>query len=456
MGGPSVQTLRDQVKGQVVTPDDAGYDQARAVYNAMIDRRPAVVVRCTGVDDVRAAVDYARENGLDLAVRGGSHSVPGFGTVDGGVVADLSGMRAVTVDPGRGTARAEGGATWGDFNAATGAHGLATTGGIISTTGVGGLTLGGGIGYLARGMGLSCDNLVSAEVVLADGRIVTADEKQHEDLFWALRGGGGNFGAVTAFEFRLGPVAEIYGGPMFFELADARELLRFFRDFIADAPEQYGGFPAFQIAPPLPFIPEDRHGEPFLAVVSCWTGDHAEGERVVDRIRAVAQPVAQMVGPMPYAALNSAFDALVPPGLQHYWKANFVDELTDDIIDAHLRFGPKVPVVNSTVHIYPINGACHRISPDATAFAYRQANFATVIAGMWPDPADNDANTAWVRDYYAATAPLSEEGGYVNFMAGDDQDRVKANYGGNYARLVEVKRAYDPANLFHLNQNIRP
>ncbi|MDI1462752.1 FAD-binding oxidoreductase [Catellatospora sp. KI3] len=456
MSGPSVQTLRDQVKGQLVTPDDEGYDQARAVYNAMIDRRPAVVVRCTGVDDVRAAVDYARENGLDLAVRGGGHSVPGFGTVDGGVVADLSGMRAVTVDPGRGTARAEGGATWGDFNAATGAYGLATTGGIISTTGVGGLTLGGGIGYLARAMGLSCDNLVSAEVVLADGQIVTADANQHADLFWALRGGGGNFGAVTAFEFRLGPVAEIYGGPMFFELSDARELLRFFRDFIADAPEQYGGFPAFQIAPPLPFIPENRHGEPFLAVVSCWTGDHAEGERVIDRIRAVAPPVAQMVGPMPYTALNSAFDALVPPGLQHYWKANFVSELTDDIIDAHLRFGPKVPVVNSTVHIYPINGACHRVAPDATAFAYREAKFATVIAGMWPDPADNQANTAWVRDYYAATAPLSEEGGYVNFMAGDDQDRVKANYGGNYARLVEVKRAYDPENLFHLNQNIRP
>ncbi|MFD0598508.1 BBE domain-containing protein [Catellatospora coxensis] len=261
---------------------------------------------------------------------------------------------------------------------------------------------------------------------------------------------------MTSFEFALSPVGEIYGGPMFFELDATRDLLAFFREFIADAPEQYGGFPAFQIAPPLPFIPADRHGEPFIAMVNCWTGSTADGERIIDRIRAVAPPVAEMVGPMPYAALNSAFDGLVPPGLQHYWKASFVRELTDEAINAHAEHGPKVPVVNSTVHIYPINGACHRVAPDATAFAYRDANFAVVIAGMWPDPADNDANTAWVRDYYAATAPMSEEGGYINFMAGDDQDRIRANYRDNYEALVEVKRAYDPDNLFHLNQNIRP
>ncbi|MFD9455536.1 FAD-binding oxidoreductase [Streptomyces sp. NPDC059985] len=456
MGKLTIDHLRERVRGEVVTPQDGAYDEARTVHNAMIDRRPAVVVRCVNAGDVMAAVGFARENDLDLAVRGGAHSVPGFGTCDGGVVADLSGMRGVRVEPARLTARAEGGATWGDFNAATHAFGLATTGGIISTTGVGGLTLGGGIGHLARGLGLSCDNLVSADVVTADGELLVVDEEQHPDLFWALRGGGGNFGAVTSFEFRLAPVRDVYGGPMLFELKDAGAVLRAFRELIADAPEQLGAFPAFQIAPPLPFIPQDRHGEPFILVVACWAGPIDEGEAALRPFHEIAPLVAEHIGPMPYPALNSAFDALVPPGLQHYWKANFVTELTDEAIEAHLRFGPRVPVVNSTVHIYPINGACHRVAPDATAFAYRDASFATVIAGMWPDPADNEANTAWVRDYYAATAPHSQEGGYVNFMAGDDQDRIRVNYKGNYDRLVEVKRRYDPGNLFHLNQNIAP
>jgi FAD/FMN-containing dehydrogenase len=448
--------LRGQVVGDVVAPGDGTYDEARKVYNAMIDRRPAVVVRCSNARDVVAAVNFARENGLDLAVRGGSHSVPGFGTCDSGVVIDLSGMRSVTVDATSRTARAEGGATWGDFNDATHAHGLATTGGIISTTGVGGLTLGGGIGYLSRAFGLSCDNLVSAEVVTADGRSVVANDDENADLFWALRGGGGNFGVVTSFEFRLHPVETIYGGPMFFEVDDAATVLRFYREFIADAPEEFGGFPAWQIAPPLPFIPEERHGDTFLAFVACWAGPLDQGEAMLKPLHDVAPVVAEHIGEMPYPALNSAFDALVPPGLQHYWKANFVAELNDAVVDAHLEHGPRVPVVNSTVHIYPINGACHRVASDATAFAYRDANFANVIAGMWPDPSQNEANIRWVRDYYAATAPLSEEGGYINFMAGDDQDRIRANYRGNYDRLVQVKRAYDPDNLFHLNQNIRP
>jgi FAD/FMN-containing dehydrogenase len=453
---PGTDQLREQVRGEVIAPDDDGYEQARRVYNAMIDRRPAVVVRCANAGDVVATVNFAREHQLDLAVRGGEHSVPGFGTCDGGVVVDLSGMRGIRVDPAAGTARAEGGATWGDFDAATHAFGLATTGGIISTTGVGGLTLGGGIGYLARGCGLSCDNLVSADVVTADGRFLVASEDENDDLFWALRGGGGNFGVVTSFEFRLHPVKDIYGGPIFYELRDAGTVLGFFREFIADAPQELGGFPAFQIAPPLPFIPEDRHGEPFLVIVACWAGPLDQGARALQPFHDLAPVAAELVGPMPYPALNSAFDGLVPPGLQHYWKANFVTELTDEAIGAHLEHGPKVPVVNSTVHIYPINGVCHLVAPDATAFAYRDANFATVIAGMWPDPADNQANIGWVRDYYDATAPLSEQGGYINFMADDDQDRIKANYRGNYERLVTVKRKYDPGNLFHLNQNIRP
>jgi FAD/FMN-containing dehydrogenase len=456
MSKPTIDQLRDRVRGTVISSENEGYEEARKVYNAMIDRRPHVIVRCANAGDVMAAVDFARENGLDLAVRGGSHSVPGFGTCEAGVVVDLSAMRAVRVDPVSQTARAEGGATWGDFNAATYPFGLATTGGIISTTGVGGLTLGGGIGYLSRGLGLSCDNLISADVVTADGQLCIASEKEHEGLFWALRGGSGNFGVVTSFEFRLSPVKDIYGGPIFYELDRAGDVLRFFREFIVDAPEQLGAFPAFQIAPPLPFIPENRHGEPFIAIVACWSGPLDEGERALQPFRDVAPIVAQHIGPMPYPALNSAFDGLVPPGLQHYWKANFNTQLTDAAIEAHVQHGPKVPAVNSTMHIYPINGACHRVAPDATAFAYRDASFATVIAGMWPDPAHNQANIQWVRDYYEATAPHSEQGGYINFMADDDQDRIKANYKGNYERLVKIKREYDPNNLFHLNQNIAP
>jgi len=456
VSAPTIDELRAQVRGSVVTPEDEGYDEARAVYNAMIDRHPAVVVRAANVGDVMAAVNLAREGGLDLAVRGGGHSVPGFGTCDGGVVIDLSGMRGVHVDPAAKTARAEGGATWGDLNAATYPFGLATTGGIISTTGVTGLTLGGGIGYLARGCGLSVDNLVSADVVTADGQFLVANERENEDLFWALRGGGGNFGVVTSAEFALHPVKDIYGGPMFFELSEVANVLGFFREYIADAPEEMGAFPAFQIAPPLPFIPEDRHGDTFIAMVACWSGPVDQGEAALKPFHDLAPVVAEFVGPMPYPALNSAFDGLVPPGLQHYWKASFVKELTDEAIAAHAQHGPDVPTVNSTVHIYPINGAPHRVEADATAFAYRDANFATVIAGMWPDPAQNDANIAWVRDYYDATAPLSEEGGYINFMSDDDQGRIRANYRGNYDRLVEVKRKYDPGNLFHLNQNIKP
>ncbi len=448
--------LRELVRGEVITSADPTYDEARRVYNAMIDKRPLCVVRASGVADVIAAVNFAREAELDLSVRGGSHSVPGFGTNDGGCVIDLSLMKSVRVDQKNRTARAEGGATWGDFNHATHAFGLATTGGIISTTGIGGLTLGGGIGYLARGYGLSCDNLISADVVTADGRVLTASADENADLFWALRGGGGNFGVVTSFEYELHPVKDIYGGPMFFELEHAGELLRFYREFIADAPEEFGGFPAYQIAPPLPFIPEDRHGDTFIAFVACWAGPLESGENALKPLHDVAPIVAEHVGPMPYPMLNAAFDGLVPPGLQHYWKANFVTELTDAAIEAHLEHGAKVPAVNSTMHIYPINGACHKVGADETAFGHRDANFATVIAGMWPDPADNDANIEWVRSYSAATAPHSEEGGYTNFMSADDEDRVPANYGATYDRLIEVKRNYDPDNLFHMNQNIEP
>jgi FAD/FMN-containing dehydrogenase len=449
-------SLREHVAGLVVVPDDEAYEEARRVYNFMIDKRPAAVVECANVSDVQAAVNHARDNGMNLAVRGGGHSVPGFGTADGAIVADLTAMNTVDVDTRARTARVGGGATWGMFNDATTAHGLATTGGVVSSTGVGGLTLGGGIGYLTRKHGLSCDNLLAAEVVLADGTVVTASANDHPDLYWALRGGGGNFGAVTSFEFQLHPVGDVYAGMMFFEVSDAPALLRYFGDFIADAPREYGGFPAWHQAPPLPFIPEDRVGQPMFVIISCWTGDHATGAEMLQQFRDVAQPAAEMVGPMPYAALNAAFDPLLPRGLQHYWKAVFARELTPEAIAAHVEYGPKVPAVNSAVHLYPINGAAHDVPADATAFGHRGDNYACVIAGMWPDPADNNANIAWVRDYYAALAPHSSAGGYVNFASADDQDKVRDNFGPTYPRLAEIKRRYDPGNLFHLNQNIAP
>lgn len=452
----SISELRDRIRAPIVTADDPGYDEARAVHNGMFDRRPALIVQAEQVADVMAAVDYARDNELEVAVRGGGHSAPGFGTTDGGVVIDLGRMRHVHVDPRTRTARVGGGATWGDFNYATHAYGLATTGGIVSTTGVAGLTLGGGIGYLSRLYGLTIDNLLSAEVVTADGRVRTASTEENADLFWALRGGGGNFGVVTSFEFRLHPVSDVYVGIFFYELDAAGELLRFWRDFIATAPEAYGGFPAFQIAPPLPFIPAERHGDTLCAAVVHWAGPLDKGEAAMAPFRDVAPVVAEMVGPMPYPALNAAFDELFPKGIRSYWKGSFVTELTDAAIEAHLTHGPKVPEISATMHLYPINGACHRVGTDETAFAYRDAAFATVIVCAWQDPAVDAERIAWVRDYYRAIAPHSEPGGYVNFMAVDDQDRVEDNYRNNYRRLVEVKRTYDPDNLFHLNQNIDP
>jgi FAD/FMN-containing dehydrogenase len=405
---------------------------------------------------VIATVNFARDAGLDLSVRGGGHSAPGFGTNDGGVVLDLGPMRHVHVDPHARTARAGGGATWGDFNYATHAYGLATTGGIISTTGVGGLTLGGGIGYLTRGYGLSIDNLVSAEVVTADGQVRTASATENPDLFWALRGGGGNFGVVTSLEFQLHPINDVYVGLFFYELEHAGTLFRFYREFIQNAPEAYGAFPAFQIAPPLEFIPADRHGDTFCIAVVHWAGPLDEGEQAMKPFRDLAPVVAEMVGPMPYPALNSAFDVIFPKGIRSYWKGNFVTELTDAAIEAHLEHGPKVPEVSATMHLYPINGAAHRVGPQDTAFAYRDATFATVIVCAWQDAAKDAERIQWVRDYYDATAPHSEAGGYVNFMADDDQARVQDNYGENYQRLTEIKRIYDPDNLFHLNQNIPP
>ncbi len=452
----ALTTLADRVAGTVIRPGHPEYDTARRVYNGMIDARPAAIVRCATEDDVVAVVRLAAEQRMDLAVRGGGHSVPGFGTGDGVLVADLSPMQAMHVDDARRTASAGGGTTWGRFNDVTGAHGLATTGGIISTTGIAGLTLGGGIGYLGRAYGLTCDNLLSARVVTADGRRLTASEDENPDLFWALRGGGGNFGVVTEFTYRLHPVEDVLVGLMLFELSDGPAVWRFFDETLDEAPRAYGGYPAMHLAPPLPFIPEDRVGQPFAAIISCWTGDPAEGAQFYDRFRQVAPPAAEMVASMPYPALNTLFDPLLPPGLQHYWKNAFVTELTDDAIAAHMEMGARMPAITCAMHMYTLDAAVQEVPPDATAFGHRDARYVVNIAGMWPDPAENEANTAWVRDYYAAVAPHSQPGGYINFASSDDQQKAPENYGVNHRRLTEVKRRYDPTNLFHLNQNIPP
>ncbi|MGO4385655.1 FAD-binding oxidoreductase [Specibacter sp. RAF43] len=449
-------TLKEQLRGTVVTPEDADYDDARAVYNGMIDKRPAAVVRPHNVADVRTVVRFGREQGLDLAIRGGGHSAPGFGTCDGGLVIDFTGRNGVRVDPAARTARTETGATWADYDHATHTFGLASTGGIIGSTGVAGLTLGGGIGYLSRRYGLACDNLVEADVVLADGEFVTASAQSHPDLFWALRGGGGNFGVVTSMKFSLHPVDTVHGGVVIFPADAGREVGEFYRDYIAKAPEEFGAFLGFHQGPPVPFLPEEYVGSPVCVVVGAWTGPLADGARMWDPVLQAGPVLGSFTGPMPYPVVNSLFDALLPKGMQAYWKADFLADLSDDALSVAADFGARVPSVQSANHFYPIDGAVQRVDPDATAFAYRGMKFAPVIAGMWLDSADNAANTQWVRDYWSALHPFAEPGGYINFMDADDQGRIRDNYQGNYARLAGVKAAYDPDNVFHLNQNIRP
>lgn len=456
MSAKTASELRDLVRGDVIVPDDAEFEEARKVHNGMIDKRPAIIVRAANAGDAMTTVNFARDNSLDLSVRGGGHSGPGFGTNDGGVVLDFSRMNGVRIDPGAKTVRAEGGTTWGDFNAATHAFGLATTGGVISTTGIAGLTLGGGIGYLSRGHGLSLDNLISADVVTADGKLVVVNENENADLFWAIRGGGGNFGVCTSLEYKLKPVETVYWGPMFYEIEETENIFKFYREYIKDAPREMGAFPVFQIAPPLPFFPEDRHGDMFVGIVACWSGDSAAGERQFKAFHDVAEVKAEMVGPVPYPAINAAFDGLFPTGIRQYWKGNFVKELTDEAIAAHVQHGPNAPTVSSTMHLYPINGACQDVADDATAFGHRDANFSMVVLAASNDQGDDEAHTKWVRDYSDAVAPYSEPGGYINFMDDDDGGRVRDNYGGNFDRLVALKRHYDPDNFFRINQNIAP
>lgn len=452
----AVTDLKERVRGGVIDRDDAAYDGARQVYNAMIDKRPALIAHCTDVADVIGAIEFARAQKLDVAIRGGGHNGGGLGTVEGGLVIDLSPMRGVRVDPAGRLAQVAGGATFGDVDHATHAFGLATPSGIISTTGVGGLTLGGGTGYLSRKYGLTIDNLMSADVVLADGRLVTANERQNDDLFWALRGGGGNFGVVTQFTFRLHPVDTIIGGPMFWPIEQAGEILAFYRDFMPDAPEELYGFFAFHTVPPGPPFPEHLHLKKVCGVVWCYVGDPGKADKLLAPARAVGRPALDGVQPMPFPALQSAFDALYPKGHQWYWRADFVDELSPKAIEAHLEYASRLPTIQSAMHLYPIDGAVHRVGEKDTAWSFRKSTWSQVMVGVDPDPKNAELIRRWTVDYWSALHPYSAGGAYVNFMMDEGQERVQATYRGNYDRLAKIKKKYDPQNFFHVNQNIKP
>jgi FAD/FMN-containing dehydrogenase len=452
----ALQDFASRLRGDLLRPGDASYEQARQLYNGMIDKRPALIARCVDVADVIGAVNFARENKLTLAVRGGGHNGAGLASCDGGLVIDLSRMKGIRVDPAARTARVEGGCTWGDVDHATHPFGLATPSGFISTTGVGGLTLGGGIGYLSRTHGLTIDNLLGVDMVLADGSFVTANAQEHADLFWAVRGGGGNFGVVTSFEFQLHPISTVYGGPMFWPLEQAADLLRFWRDFILSAPENINGWFGFVTVPPaLPF-PKQFQMQKMCAVVWCDTGPLDQAGERFKPIRAFGPPAIDFAGPIAWPALQSMFDALYPPGLQWYWKADFFSELNDTAIDLHVKYGAQLPTMHSTMHIYPINGAAGRVGKNDTAFSFRDAKFAEVIVGVDPDPANNQRTIGWARDYWTALHPYSAGGSYVNMIMDEGQDMVKAAYRDNYTRLAQVKATYDPTNLFSMNQNIKP
>ncbi len=451
-------TIQELVRGDVITPEAPDYDAARAVFNGMIDRRPSAVVRAVDAADVMAVVSFAADEGLPLAVRGGGHSVPGYGVCDDGLVLDLSAIRNVRVDPQERTVRVGGGAVLADQDHATHAYGLATPAGFFSTTGVAGLTLGGGISaYLGREHGMTCDNLLSADVVTARGERVTARADQHPDLFWALRGGGGNFGVVTALEFRLHPVSTLVAGPMLFAPEGTADVISFYDRYMQEAPRPLGGFLAIDRAPPLPFIPEDRHGEPVCIVVASWNGDPSHADRILNPIRSSGPLVAEHVEEIPYPALQTAFDDLLPSGTRQYWKSDWVDEISPEDAVVYADHGTKVPNALSTTHLYPVNGAVHDVAEDATAFAVRDARFSAVIVGGWEDPADDEEHVAWVRDYYEAIhARSGHAGGYTNFAAADDEARVRDNFGPAYTRLAEIKARWDPDNLFRRNQNVKP
>lgn len=450
----ATEDLASRIRGQLILPDHLSYDASRRVYNAMIDKHPAMIVKCMDVADVVYAVNFARENNLLVAIRGGGHNGGGLGVCDHGLVIDLSGIKFVRVNPEQSTVRVGGGNLWGEVDHATHAFGLAVPSGIISTTGVGGLTLGGGIGYLSRKYGLTIDHLLAVDMVLADGSFVTADENQHADLFWAVRGGGGNFGVVTSFKFKARPVSHVFGGPTLWPIEKTDEIMEWYDQFIGQAPDDMNGFIATLTIPGPPF-PEPLHHKPFCGIVWCYTGDSDQAE---ERFRPVLakQPIFQHLGVMPYPSIQKLFDGLLPPGLQWYWRADFFNEIPPEARAKHVEFGSKIPTLLSQMHLYPVNGAAGRVHPDATAWAYREAKYAGVVVGVDPDAENAAAITAWCKAYWEALHPFSAGGAYINFVMNEGQDRIKASYRHHYERLTKIKRKYDPGNFFRVNQNILP
>jgi len=451
-----IEQFAGSLRGQLIQHGDAEYEEARHVMNGMIDRRPRLIVRCADVADVLSCVNFAREESLVLSIRGGGHNIAGFGTNDGGLVIDMSGMKGIRVDATNRTVRAQGGCTWGDVDHATHPFGLAAAGGLVSTTGIGGLSLGGGMGHLTRPFGLACDNLVSADVVTADGRCVVANEKENTDLYWALRGGGGNFGVVTSFEFSLHPVGIIYGGPILWQIDRTAEAMRFYREFIANAPNEVNVIFGLLVVPPADPFPEYLHGKHVCGAIVCCVAPLDKAEALVRPLKEFGPPIMDGTEPIPFPMLQQAFDDMSPPGILDYEKGDFAVELSDELIAVHAKFGADVPNFLSGSLIFPINGAAHRAGKDGTPWSYRDANFSQVIFGLDDDPSVMPQRIEWVRAYYDAIHPYSAGGSYVNFLMEEGEERVRASYRDNYARLARIKTKYDPGNLFRMNQNIKP
>ena len=452
-----IAELKRGVSGQVVQPGDPDYDDARRIWNAMIDKRPALIVRCLSTADVVRAVRFARDGGLTLAVRSGGHNIAGNALCDGGLVIDLSQMKAARVEPGGCRVVIEAGALLSDLDAATQAHGLAVPVGINSTTGLAGLTLGGGFGWLTRKHGMTVDNLEAAEVVTAAGEVVRTSPGEHPDLFWAIRGGGGNFGVVTRFEFRLHPVGpEVLSGLIVYPLREGKAVLQQYRAFAAKAPDELSVWAVVRKAPPLPFLPAAAHGTEIIALALCHAGDPARGEALVAPLHTLGTVLGAHVGVQPYAAWQQAFDPLLAPGARNYWKSHNFTALDDKLLDAIIDYSGKLPSPHCEIFIGAIGGAAARTAPAATAYAHRDARFVMNVHGRWDDAADDARCIRWAREFFDAAAPYATGGVYVNFLTADEGDRVRNAYGANYERLVRVKRQYDPGNLFSVNQNIRP
>ena len=456
MNAEAIANFTQSLRGPVFGREHPEYEEARKLYNAMIDKRPLLIARCVDAADVVAAVNFGRDNGLPIAVRGGGHNGPGLGSVDDGLVIDLSLMKGVRVDPAKPTVRVGAGCVTGDVDHATCAFGQAVPFGVVSTTGVAGLTLSGGHGYLSRQYGLAIDNLLEADVVLADGRFVTTSESENPDLLWALRGGGGNFGVVTSFLFRTNPLGMLYAGPIIFDLADAAPVMRWYRQFQANSPDEFYIFLGLQSVPPGEPFPQEHWGKKMCVLLVSHPGP--DGEQAVNAIRAeLPKPIIDWAQPMPYPTLQTMFDSLYPKGLQWYWKGDFVKDLPDAAIDAHIAHAAKVPSPLSGMHLYPVDGAVHRKQRDETAWGYRDATWSMVIFGVDPEPASAAALRQWARDYWQAVHPFDLAGAYPNFMFDDEGEaRVRAAFGENYDRLAAVKKKYDPGNLFRVNHNIRP